>query len=102
MNIRDRATDFRKVPASTTRPSPWTWRSHPPEQADALKGLLAELGFAGAVLARELPDGALEAIDGHRRLEAVGDRPVPVLVTDLDEAEAKKLLATFGLDWDGQ
>jgi DNA modification methylase len=95
MDIRDRVRDFRRVPASTIRPSPFNWRTHPKEQADALRGLLAELGFAGAVLARELPDGSLEAIDGHLRLETMGDRPVPVLVTDLDEAEARKLLATF-------
>jgi hypothetical protein len=95
VNIRDRVIDFRRVPASEIRPSPFNWRTHPKEQADALRGLLAELGFAGAVLARELPDGTLEAIDGHLRLETMGDRPVPVLVTDLDDAEAKKLLATF-------
>jgi DNA modification methylase len=95
MNIRDRVIDFRRVPASQIRPSPSNWRTHPKEQADALRGLLAELGFAGAVLVRELLDGSLEAIDGHLRLETMGDRPVPVLVTDLDESEAKKLLATF-------
>ncbi|MCI0703588.1 MAG: hypothetical protein L0241_21110 [Planctomycetia bacterium] len=95
MNIRDRVKDFRRVPANTIRPSAFNWRTHPKEQADALRGLLAELGFAGAVLTRELSDGSLEAIDGHLRLETMGDRLVPVLVTDLDEAEAKKLLATF-------
>lgn len=95
MNIRDRVTRFDRVPASAIRPSPFNWRTHPREQSDALKGLLAELGFAGAVLARELPGGVLEAIDGHLRLETMGDRLVPVLVTDLAEDEAKKLLATF-------
>jgi DNA modification methylase len=95
MDIRDRVIRFDRVPASTIRPSPFNWRTHPVAQADALQGLLAELGFAGAVLARELPDGVLEAIDGHLRLETMGAGLVPVLVTDLTEAEAKKLLATF-------
>ena len=65
MNIRDRVKELRRVPASQLRPSPKNWRTHPKEQADALRGLLAEVGFAGAALARELPDGSLELIDGH-------------------------------------
>ncbi len=95
MTIRDRIKDFRRVPASSLRPAPDNWRTHPPAQRDALKGLLAEIGYAGATLCRELPDGSLEIIDGHLRAEEMGDREVPVLVTDLDEDEAKKLLATF-------
>lgn len=95
VKIRDRIRRLDRVPASSVRPSPHNWRTHPKNQSDALKGILAELGFAGAILARELPDGALEAIDGHLRLDTMGNRDVPVLVTDLDDAEAKKLLATF-------
>jgi hypothetical protein len=93
--IRDRIKAFRRVPANSLRPSPDNWRTHPQTQRDALKGLLAEIGYAGATLCRELPDGSLEIIDGHLRAEEMGDREVPVLVTDLDEDEAKKLLATF-------
>ena len=44
-------------------------------------------------LARELPDGSLELIDGHLRAETTPDADVPVLVLDLDEQEAAKLLA---------
>jgi len=53
---------------------------------------LAEIGYAGALLARELPDGSLELIDGHLRAETTPDAEVPVLVLDLDEQEAAKLL----------
>ena len=88
MTIRDRIKDFRRVPASSLRPSPDNWRTHPQVQRDALRGLLAEIGYAGATLCRELPDGSLEIIDGHLRAEEMGDREVPVLVTDLDEDEA--------------
>lgn len=95
MNIRDRIVELRKVPANTVRPSPRNWRTHPKEQADALRGLLADVGFAGAILARQLPDGSLEAIDGHLRLETMGAEEVPVLVTDLTETEAVTVLATF-------
>jgi hypothetical protein len=95
MIIRDRITDFRRVPASSLRPAPDNWRTHPQIQRDALRGLLAKIGYAGATLCRELEGGSLEIIDGHLRAEEMGDREVPVLVTDLDEEEAKKLLATF-------
>jgi len=95
MNIRDRIKELRRVPASLIRPSPFNWRTHPKGQADALRGVLAEIGFAGAILARVLPDGSLEAIDGHLRLETMGAAEVPVLITDLSEGEAKTVLATY-------
>ena len=79
--------------ASQLRPHPKNWRTHPAAQQDALRGVLAEIGYAGALLARELPDGSLELIDGHLRAETTPDVEVPVLVLDLDEQEAAKLLA---------
>ena len=93
MKIRDRIKDFRRVKASQLRPHPKNWRTHPCAQQDALRGVLAEIGYAGALLARELPDGTLELIDGHLRAETTPEMEVPVLVLDLDEGEAAKLLA---------
>lgn len=95
MNIRDRIKELRRVPAESLRPNPKNWRLHPPEQVNALKGLLSEIGYAGAALARELPDGTLELIDGHARAEVTGGGMMPVLVLDVSEAEADKILATF-------
>jgi len=93
MQIRDRIKELRRVRASLLRPHPKNWRTHPPAQQDALRGVLAEIGYADALLARQLPDGSLELIDGHLRAETTPDMEVPVLVLDLDEAEAAKLLA---------
>jgi len=93
MKIRDRIREFRRVPAGLLKPHPKNWRTHPPHQRDALRGLLAEIGYADALLARELPDGTLELIDGHLRAETTPGMEVPVLIVDLDEAEAAKLLA---------
>lgn len=95
MKIRDRITELRRVPASELRPNPKNWRTHPKAQADALKGVLAEIGIADAVLARELPDGSLMLLDGHLRLETMADQILPVLVLDVDEAEGDKVLATL-------
>ncbi len=93
MPIRDRIIDFRRVPPRTLRSNPRNWRVHPPGQKAALAGLLAEIGYADALLARSLPDGSLELIDGHLRAETTPETEVPVLVVDLTEAEAAKLLA---------
>jgi len=95
MKIRDRIRELRRVPASDLRPNPKNWRTHPEAQANALKGLLAEVGIADAVLARELPDGSLMLLDGHLRAETLGEEMVPVLVLDVDEAEGDKVLATL-------
>jgi hypothetical protein len=94
MKIRDRIKELRRVPAAELRPNPRNWRTHGPAQRDALQGILAEVGYAGALLARELPDGSLELIDGHLRAETTPDMPVPVLVLDVNEDEANKILAT--------
>lgn len=95
MKIRDRIKELRRVKSSELIPNPKNWRTHPIAQQDALKGILAEVGFAGAVLARELDDGTLMLIDGHMRAEATNDQMIPVLILDVDEAESDKLLATF-------
>jgi len=95
MNIRNRVKELRHVPASDLRPNPKNWRTHPTAQRDALRGILAEVGMADAVLARELEDGSLMLIDGHLRAETAADSTVPVLILDVDDAEADKLLATL-------
>ncbi|MBL8825384.1 MAG: hypothetical protein JNM18_00265 [Planctomycetaceae bacterium] len=65
MQVRDRIREFRRVKASELRPHPKNWRMHPPEQQDALRGVLAE---------------------------TTPDAEVPVLIVDLSAEEAAKLL----------
>lgn len=93
--IRDRVKQLRRVPASQLRPNAKNWREHPPEQLEALQATLAEIGFAGVEVCRELEDGTLELLDGHARAELAGDAEIPVLVVDLDDSEAAQLLATY-------
>lgn len=83
------------VSAAELRPNPKNWRTHPQSQQDALRGILAEVGLADACLARELEDGTLLLIDGHLRAETAVDATIPVLVLDVDESEADKILATL-------
>jgi hypothetical protein len=95
MEIRDRIKELRRVRAGDLKPHPKNWRSHPESQRNALRGLLAEIGYADTLLTRELPDGCLQTIDGHLRAETTPDSLVPVLVTDLTEEEAEKVLLTL-------
>jgi hypothetical protein len=93
--VPDRILELRRVRASTLRPHPRNWRIHPAAQRAALAAVLDEIGYADALLARELPDGSLELIDGHLRAETTPDQEVPVLVVDVTAEEAEKLLATI-------
>lgn len=94
--IKDRIKGFRRVPVAQLRANPRNWRTHPEAQRKAMRGVLAEIGFANAVLARELGDGTLELINGHLRLETMaGADEIPTLILDVDEHEADKLLLTL-------
>ena len=95
MKIRNRVRELRRVRAGDLVPNPKNWRTHPQSQQDALRGILAEVGYADALLARELPDGTLMLVDGHLRAETTPEQEVPVLVLDIDEAEADKLLLSL-------
>lgn len=94
MKLRDRIIELRRVRAGDLLPNPRNWRTHPKSQQDALRGVPAEVGIADALIARETPAG-LMLLDGHLRAEDSPDTLWPVLVLDVNEAEADKLLATF-------
>lgn len=94
MDWKDRVKELRRVPASELKANPKNWREHPADQRKALGGVLEEIGIAGALIARETDDG-LELIDGHLRTEMNDSTEWPVLVLDVNEAEADILLATI-------
>jgi DNA modification methylase len=92
--FRDRIVELRRVRAGDLKKNPRNWRRHPKRQVDALRALLAQVGYAAALLARE-QDGELILIDGHLRRSLRADQVVPVLVLDVTEEEADLLLATL-------
>jgi hypothetical protein len=92
--IRDRVKCLARVKGRDLAPNPKNWRRHPNVQRDALKTVLAAVGFAGAALARETEAG-LVLIDGHLRAEVADDQELPVLILDVTAEEADKILATF-------
>src|SRR6202158_4127855 len=95
MKIRDRIVELRWVRASELVPHGRNWRVHTPQQTAALKGLLAEIGYADALIGRILPGGKIGLIDGHLRKSATPKMEVPVLIVDLNDDEADKLLLTL-------
>lgn len=95
MDIRDRIVELRRVEAADLIPHPRNWRRHPPEQVFALRGVLAQIGFADAAIGVERDAGVM-LIDGHVRREEVDPNfEMPVLIVDLDDDEADLLLATL-------
>src|SRR6266478_6199352 len=95
MKIRDRIKELRRVKASELIPNEKNWRRHGKAQSAALKGLLAEIGYADALIARELPDGRLQLLDGHLRRDTTPKMEVPVLVLDVTQEEGDKILVTL-------
>lgn len=93
--VRDRIKGLRRVRAGDLIHNVNNWRKHPTAQSDLLKSLLREVGYVDALLAREDENGALVLIDGHLRTEVTPDTEVPVLVLDVDEHEANKILASL-------
>jgi len=90
---RDRIKELKRVRAGELKPSPFNWRRHPEHQKDALRSVLDEVGYADAILVREVSEG-YEIVDGHLRSSLDEEQMVPVLVVDLDDDEAKAVLVT--------
>ena len=95
MEIRNRIKTLEYIHTRDLVAHPGNWRDHPKAQADALLGVLKEVGIAGALLAyrSERQGGALVVIDGHLRKDAAPTK-WPVLVLDVNDEEADYLLAT--------
>ena len=98
LNLRDRIKEFRRVDIAELADNGKNWRVHPAAQVDALRGVLAEIGIAGALTGyhSERNGGALTLIDGHARKSVTAEGGVwPVLILDVTDAEADLLLATL-------
>jgi len=92
--IQDRIKELKRVKASELLRHPLNYRKHPEKQKRLLSQLLSEIGYADALLAYETPHG-LRLIDGHLRAETTPEQEVPVLILDVNEQEANKLLLTL-------
>ena len=93
--IRDRVVALRRIRARDIEPHPRNARLHPRRQQRAVRRMLERLGYVDACLARQLPDGRYQMLDGHLRRDLTPDNEVPVLIVDLDDGEAAEMLATL-------
>ena len=58
--IRNRIKEFRNVPIGEIADNDRNWRSHPYAQENAMRGILQQVGIAGAALGTILGYGAAE------------------------------------------
>jgi len=93
--FRSRIKEF--IPSCPTEKliqHPDNWRLHPEQQKQVLGSLLDRHGKVDAILAYESAKyGGLVIIDGHQRQEM--DDAYPVLILDVDDAEAAEILMTY-------
>lgn len=92
--IRDRVVELRRVKASTLLAHPDNWRKHPEAQKQVMTDILKRIGYAGALIGRVTPQG-IQLLDGHLRADTTPNMTVPVLIVDLNDEEAKVVLATM-------
>ena len=93
-NARNRIKELRYVRAGDLQADARNWRKHPPVQRQAVQTMLNRVGWTDAVIARST-EGGLVLVDGHLRADLDPDAQIPVLVVDLDEAEAGEVIATL-------
>lgn len=113
-SYRNRVRGLAELPRDRVLPAPKNWRTHDDAQRGLMRSLLGEVGVIGAVHAWIPDDHGRDALrsssdfgawlasysgpvclfDGHMRREEIRQK-IPVLITDLDESEAEKALATF-------
>lgn len=93
---RSRIVEVRKVRAEDIAAHPGNWRDHPDAQAEAIAGVMREVGDVGVLLAwhSERNGGKLTLIDGHLRRGISPGHEYHVAITDLTDAEADYVLAT--------
>lgn len=96
-SIRNRVIEVKNMKPADLKGNDGNFRLHPAFQRKALKGSLTEVGISDALKAyySERNGGALTLVDGHLRREDYGQATWPVLILDINDREADKLLLYF-------
>lgn len=96
-SVRNRVVEMKLVRGRDLLGNDGNWRLHPAFQQEALQGILGDVGVADALKAyySARNGGRLTLVDGHLRKDTQPDLEWPVIILDIDDAEADKLLATY-------
>lgn len=92
---RNRIMRYSEEPPDQLLANPRNWRTHPGSQAEALRGVLADVGYVQAVIVNERTG---HLVDGHLRVQEAlkaGQATIPVVWVDLSEADEAEVLATL-------
>ena len=92
---RSRIVETGSADPHTLIPHGQNWRRHPTSQREALKGILAEVGWVQGVIVNRTTN---RIVDGHARVEEAitnGETVVPVTYVELSENEEREVLATL-------
>lgn len=92
--FRDRIIEVKKVKAREILDNDGNWRLHPDAQRETMTGVLIEVGKADVLLAyySARNNNQLTLFDGHLRKALDPDEEWTVAITDLNDAEADKML----------
>ena len=91
--VRDRVKEFARMKGDQFLTNEGNWRTHPEAQRDAFRSLASDIGIAGALTAYESKRfGGLTLLDGHMRIEEAPGVEWPVIILDVNDEEADRLL----------
>jgi hypothetical protein len=95
--VRNRIVERRMMKPGEIEDHPSQWRDHNLPQADAMAGVLREVGIASTlkVWKSERAGGRYVAWDGHLRKSLDPELEWPVDILDITDAEADYLLSVF-------
>lgn len=95
LDWRDRITEFKRMRISEISGHKRNPKRHPKNQADAMTGLLNEVGKADVLKAYYNAEGKLTLWDGHLRQGLDPNQEWWIAITDLNDDEANKMLVMF-------
>ncbi len=92
--FRDRIVEVKKVKSRELLDNENNWRVHPLAQRETMTGVLHEVGKADVLLAyySARHENKLTLFDGHLRKALEAEEEWTVAITDLNDAEADKML----------
>ena len=95
-HVQNRIVRVKRIAASQLLPNPDNWRTHGPEQTEAIQIALRDIGFVAPVIAREMADGELMLLDGHARVAQLAPNvEIPVAIVHCSDQEAAAILASL-------